>query len=102
MTGASQAWRAGDLAVCISNIGWWNATTHEPAAGPEVEQILRVREVYAGIAAYGPCEEGLEFDEWPGEVYPAHSFDKINPDHSAADDADIVALIKGASVRARA
>ncbi|PAL20189.1 hypothetical protein [Sphingopyxis sp. GW247-27LB] len=102
MTEQSEGWRAGDLAVCISNIGWWNETTHEAADGPEAEQVVRVRKVYVGIAEYGPGEPGLEFDEWPNEVYPARSFDRINPDHTAADDAEIVALIKSVSVRARA
>ncbi len=102
MTGASEGWRAGDLAVCISNIGWWNETTHEAADGPQAEQVVRVRKVYIDIAEYGPGNPGLEFDEWPNEAYPARCFDRIEPDHSAADDADIVALIKGASVRASA
>lgn len=94
MSGASQGWRAGDLAVCLNNIGWWEEREHGAVDGPALDQVLRVAAVYPGL--------GLEFDEFPDEIWPEHEFRRIEPDHSAADDADIVALIKGASVRASA
>src|SRR3546814_6466935 len=46
MTVQSEGWRAGDLAVCISNVGWWDEATHEAAVGPKAEQVVRVRKVY--------------------------------------------------------
>lgn len=94
MTDQSEGWRAGDLAVCISNIGWWDADS-QAAAGPDAEQIVRVAEVYGGVAGY-PGGVGLEFDEFPDNLYPASAFRKVHPDHSPADDVEIVALIKRA------
>src|SRR3546814_12079932 len=80
-----------------SNVGWWDEATHEAAVGPKAEQVVRVRKVYIGIAAYDPGEPGLEFDEWPDQVFRSSCFRRIAPDHSAADDAEIIALIKGRS-----
>lgn len=94
MTGASQGWGAGDLAVCLNNIGWWEEGAHGAVDGPALNQVLRVAIVYPGL--------GLEFDEFPDQIWPAREFRRIEPDHSAADDANIVALIKGARVGARA
>src|SRR3546814_20996698 len=50
MTVQSEGWRAGDLAVCISNVGWWDEATHEAAVGPKAEQVVRVLKVSIGIA----------------------------------------------------
>lgn len=94
MTGASEGWGVGDLAVCLNNIGWWEEREHGAIDGPSLNQVLRVAGVYPGL--------GLEFEEFPDQIWPEREFRRIEPDHSAADDAEIVALIKGASVRARA
>lgn len=101
MSGASEGWRAGDLAVCLANGAWWKDANGAPSLGPEHEQVVRVSCVVFGVHGYDDGV-GLEFDGWPNEIYPARLFRRIEPDHSAADDADIVALIKGASVRASA
>jgi hypothetical protein len=90
MTGASQDWHEGDLAVCINNIGWWEERAHGAVDGPVLDQVLRVAAVYSGL--------GLEFDEFPDQIWPEREFRRIEPDHSAANDPDIVALIKGARV----
>src|SRR3546814_11785030 len=102
MTVQSEGWRAGDLAVCISNVGWWDEATHEAAVGPKAEQVVRVRKVYIGIAAYDPGEPGLEFDEWPDPVFRSFCFRRIPPDHSAPDAAELHPLSTGARVGARA
>lgn len=94
MTEQSEGWRAGVLAVCTNNIGWWESREHDAIDGPALNQVLRVAGVFPGL--------GLEFDEFPDQIWPKREFRRIEPDHSAADDAEIVALIKCASVRAAA
>src|SRR3546814_14752786 len=96
MTVQSEGWRAGDLAVCISNVGWWDEATHDAAVGPKAEQVVRVRKVYIGIAAYDPGEPGLEFDEWPDQGFRSSCFRHIAPDHSAAPHTDIIPTLTGA------
>lgn len=102
MTEQSEGWRAGDLAVCIDGIGWWKEGSFESAPGPVLNQVLRVCGVYSVADMPSGMGLGLEFDEFPNEIFEASNFRRIAPDHSAADDAEIVALIKGASVRVRA
>ncbi|MGR4892246.1 hypothetical protein ACIPPQ_14560 [Sphingopyxis sp. LARHCG72] len=102
MNGASDGWRAGDLAVCIDGIGWWKEGSFESAPGPVLNQVLRVCGVYCVADMPSGMGLGLEFDEFPNEIYEARNFRRIEADHSAADDAEIVALIKGARVGARA
>lgn len=94
MTEQSGGWRAGDLAVCLNKIGWWEEREHGAVTGPAFNQVLRVAGVFPGL--------GLEFDEFPDQIWLEREFRRIEPDHSAADDAEIVALIKRASVRASA
>lgn len=101
MTGALKGWRAGDLAVCLGNGDWWKDANGAVSIGPEHEQVVRVAFVVFGVEGYDDGI-GLEFDGWPNELYPARLFRRIEPDHSAADDAEIVALIKGARIGARA
>lgn len=102
MTEQSVGWRAGDLAVCVMETPWWSLSG-QPAPGPEKDQVIRVVAVYEGVALDRGIGTALEFAEFVNELYPAAPyFRRIEPDHSAADDADIVALIKRASVRASA
>jgi len=94
MTEQSEGWRAGDLAMCLNRIGWWEEREYGAVDGPVLDQVLRVACAYPGL--------GLEFDEFPDQIWREDQFRRINPDYSPADDAEIVALIKRASVRARA
>ena len=100
MTAPSEGWRAGDLAVCVDGLGWWKEGSFEAAPGPALNQVLRVSGVYAVAEMPTGMGLGLEFDEFPNEIYEASNFRRIEPDHSAADDAEMIALIKRASVRA--
>ena len=98
----SERWRVGDLAVCVKFVGWWTATGN-PAPGPSKNQIVRVARVYEAAPLEHGIGTALEFDEFADELYPASPyFRRIEPDHSPADDGEIVALIKGAQVGARA
>lgn len=102
MTETSEGWRAGDLAVCIVATPWWRPNG-EPVCGPSKDQVVRV----SAVDAFAECENGiaiaLTFHEFGDERYPASPyFRRVEPDHSAADDAEIIALIKGARVGARA
>ena len=101
MTGVSESWSAGDLAVCDAYGPWFNDGA-DPVDGPEHDQVLRVAAVYqnAPIGA-GVCL-ALEFDEFPDEMFPARDFRRVEPDYSAAADRRIIALIKGLGVRASA
>lgn len=101
MTGASEGWRAGDLVVCLGDGDWWKDQNGAASIGPGREQVVRVSCVVFGVEGYDDGI-GLEFEGWKDELYPARLFRRIKPDHSAADDAEIVALIKRASVRASA
>lgn len=101
MTGASQGWRAGDLAVCIEYGPWFGAGS-DATVGPEHEQVLRVAIVFDEVPFPHGEGLGLEFAEFADNIFPASAFRRVEPDHRAADDAEIVALIKRASVRARA
>jgi hypothetical protein len=101
MTEQSGSWRAGDLAVCIEYGPWFGAGS-EATVGPDHDQVLRVALVFADVAFPRGPQLALEFDEFPDNLFPASAFRRIEPDHSAADDAEIVALIKRASVRASA
>ena len=92
MTAPEEGWRAGDLAVCLNKIGWWGAIDHMSVDGPVLDQVLRVAAVYP--------DAGLEFDEFPDEIWPAYEFRRIEPDHSAADDAEFLRLIMGMRVGA--
>lgn len=102
MSAASKGWRAGVLAVCVDGLGWWKEGSFEAAPGPALNQVLRVSGVYAAADMPSGMGLGLEFDEFPNEIYAASNFRAIEPDHSAADDAAIIALIKGASVQVSA
>lgn len=102
MTEQSEGWRAGDLAVCIDGWGWWKEGSFEPAPGPVRDQVLRVSGVYTVAEMPRGMGPGLEFDEFPNEIYEARNFRRIKPDHGAADDVEFVALIKRASVKAAA
>ena len=99
MTEPSKGWRAGDLAVCLGNGDWWKDADGAVSVGPEHEQVVRVSFVVFGVDGYDDGI-GLEFEGWPNELYPARLFRRIDPDHSAADDAEIIALIKGGRVGA--
>lgn len=102
MTERSEGWRAGDLAVCVEFVGWWDAAGN-PAPGPSRNQIVRVAKVYANAPLNDGIGTALEFDEFADELYPASPyFRRIQPDYSPADNADIVGLIKGAPAGAGA
>lgn len=101
MSAAPKSWAAGDLAVCLRREGWWNVVTHEARNGPVTDDVVRVRTVWPlrdGDGEY--CGIGLEFEEYPDDIYAPQYFRKVDPDHAAADDAEIVALIQRASARA--
>lgn len=101
MTEQSKGWGAGDLAVCLGDGDWWKDVNGAASLGPAKEQVVRVSCVVFGVEGYDDGI-GLEFEGWPDELYPARLFRRIDPDHSAADDAEIIALIKGAGVRVSA
>lgn len=101
MTEQAEGWRAGDLAVCLE-YGPWFGEGPDATAGPDHDQVLRVVLVFADVAFPRGPQLALEFDEFPDNLFPASAFRRIKPDHSAADDVEIVALIKRASVRASA
>ncbi|WP_432769771.1 MAG: hypothetical protein HEQ22_03225 [Sphingopyxis sp.] len=102
MTDQSEGWRAGDLAVCVKSTAWWTLAG-QPAPGPALDQVLWVAAVYEGVALEGGVGTALEFREFANELYPAAPyFRKVQPDHSAADDAEFVALIRRVSVGASA
>ena len=66
------------------------------------DKKVLVPDLNAGCSLADSCP-ATEFAEFVNELYPAAPyFRRIEPDHSAADDAEIVALIKRASVRASA
>ena len=98
---AENGWRVGDLAVCIAADSPWlflNGDGPSELPGPKPEQVVRVASVFAPMTFKGMFSaakvEGLSFDEFPDFVYPAPLFRKVKPDAEAADDAELVALIK--------
>src|SRR5688572_9572093 len=98
MTEQSEGWCARDLAICVMDTPWWSLSG-QPAPGPEKDQMLSVVAVYEGVALDRGIGTALEFREFPNELYPAAPyFRKVRPDHSPADDANIIALIKGERV----
>lgn len=107
---AENGWRVGDLAVCISDKNSWGHFNEDDTfvvdAGPSPEQVLRVVQVYSPMVFLGRLGAarfvGLRFHEFPAGIYPAPLFRKVKPDAEAADDADLVALIKGVRVGADA
>ena len=100
MTEKSEEWAVGDLAVCDVYGPWFNDGT-DPVVGPVHDQVIRVAAVYQNAPiGVGVCL-ALEFDEYPDELFPARDFRRITPDHSAAEDRRIVALIKGVRVWTR-
>jgi hypothetical protein len=104
MTEPSEIWREGDLAVCIEHGPWFTQVGTKPTLGPEREEIARVYAVYAELTFPGDpgvTGLGLEFIEFPNEIFPARCFRRIRPDHGPGDDARLIALIKGARVGAR-
>lgn len=101
MTEQSKGWHAGALAVCTGDGYWWKDSDGTTSIGPEKEQLVRVTFVIDEVAEYCGGTR-LEFEGWPGELYPARFFRRVDPDHSVADDAAIVALIFAASVKVSA
>lgn len=106
---AENGWRVGDLAVCVAKGDWYwlENGARRPHCGPAPEQLLRVAAVTpAPVLFAGETglfrHIGLSFNEFPDDFYPAPLFRKVKPDAEAADDADLVALIKGVRVGADA
>ncbi|MGQ3101051.1 MAG: hypothetical protein ACT6Q5_13470 [Sphingopyxis solisilvae] len=98
MTEKSKGWRAGILAVCTAREGWWNVASNEARPGPALNEVVRVRAVYHGVDFGDYRGVGLEFDEFPDEVFATEHFRKIEPDTDPADDAEIIDLITGKRV----
>lgn len=101
MTGQPEGWGTGDLAVCVE-YGPWFGDGADPVVGPHIEQVLWVAIVFPGVEFGRGVEVGLEFAEYPDNIFPASAFRRVKPDHSAADDAEFVALIQRVSVGASA
>lgn len=100
MSGAAEGWGAGDLAVCVEYGPWFAQNAAAANLGPDHDQIVRVGIVFPVMEFPRSPDVGLEFDEFPDNIFPASAFRRIEPDHSVADDASTVALIKRACVRA--
>lgn len=94
MTELSQGWSAADLAVCEAYGPWFNDGA-DPVPGPEHEQVMRVAAVYRDVPLGAGVGLGLEFDEFPDEIFPARDFRRIGPDRLTAADRRFTALIKG-------
>ena len=106
---ADDAWRVGDLAVCVGDDDQWLFLENGAVVtcpGPMPEQLLRVASVMGPMMFKGRFSEarvvGLSFDEFPGFIYPCVLFRRVKPDAEAADDAELVALIKRVRVGADA
>lgn len=104
MTEQSEGWHVGDLAVCIE-CGLWSGNETlaiDPTPGPQFDAVVRVTGIWPQLRFPGHTGIGLEFAEFPDETYPARCFRRIDRGHRAADNVDIIALIKGARVGAGA
>lgn len=90
-------WQAGDLAICLTHPDgmWKNCLTGAAQRGPSCDQVTRVTDTANPLFELHPTPLWLEFDEYPGLLWPASDFRKIVPDQAGACDREIVALIKG-------
>lgn len=100
---SARAWASGDVAVCIGgarcpNGKWLNTLTGEAGDGPTVRQFVRVTAVEP-LCLFDPPDVGLEFAEFPGVLYPASAFRRIEPDIEPAIGSTLAERIRRCGAR---